>query len=173
MNDDPASAPCDPAGSPLGSMPTTTGAPSVSHSPILTAFDRFASSVTRWAGSPAAFCAALFSIVVWAVAGPWFGFSEQWQLVINTGTTVVTFLMVFLIQATQNRDATALQLKLDELIRSTRDARNTFAALEDASDDELKGFQDEFKKLRDEGQSETVAAIAARERRLGNRGRKG
>ncbi len=81
--------------------------------------------------------------------------------------------MVFLIQATQNRDATALHLKMDELIRSTREARNTFAALEDASEDELKGFKDEFKRLRDEGHSETMAAQTARERRLGGRARKG
>jgi low affinity Fe/Cu permease len=107
------------------------------------------------------------------VTGPLFHYSDSWQLVINTGTTVVTFLMVFLIQATQNRDATALHLKLDELIRSTREARNTFAALEDASDEELRDFQAEFKKLRDEGHSETSAAIGARERRLGPRGPKG
>ena len=80
--------------------------------------------------------------------------------------------MVFLIRATQNRDATALHLKLDELIRSTREARNTFAALEDASEDELMGLQDESKKLRDEGHSETVAAVTARHRRLGASGRK-
>jgi low affinity Fe/Cu permease len=136
-------------------------------------FRRFANTASKKLGTPLAFALAVLVVLAWAVTGPLFHFSDSWQLVINTGTTVVTFLMVFLIQATQNRDATALQLKLDELIRSTRDARNTFAGLEDASDDELKGFQDEFKKLRDEGQSETVAAIAARERRLGNRGRKG
>ena len=129
-------------------------------------FRRFANTCSRALGTPVAFALAVLVVAVWAVTGPLFHFSDSWQLVINTGTTVVTFLMVFLIQATQNRDATALQLKLDELIRSTRDARNTFAALEDASEDELKGFQDEFRKLRDEGHSETAAAVKARERRL-------
>jgi low affinity Fe/Cu permease len=134
-------------------------------------FTRFAKATSRAAGRPSAFIAAVGVVVLWIVTGPLFRFSDSWQLVINTGTTVVTFLMVFLIQATQNRDATALHLKLDELIRSTREARNTFAALEDASEDELKGFQDEFRKLRDEGHSETVAAVKARER-LGSRERK-
>jgi low affinity Fe/Cu permease len=129
-------------------------------------FRRFANTASRGLGAPGAFVVAVLVVVVWAVTGPLFHFSDSWQLVINTGTTVVTFLMVFLIQATQNRDATALHLKLDELIRSTREARNTFAALEDASEDELKGFQDEFKKLRDQGQTETAAAVQARERRL-------
>jgi low affinity Fe/Cu permease len=129
-------------------------------------FRRFANTASRGLGTPFAFAAAVLVVLAWAVTGPLFHFSDSWQLVINTGTTVVTFLMVFLIQATQNRDATALHLKLDELIRSTREARNTFAALEEASDSELKEFQDEFKKLRDEGQPETVAAVAARERRL-------
>ncbi|HEY1906121.1 MAG TPA: low affinity iron permease family protein [Myxococcaceae bacterium] len=129
-------------------------------------FRRFANTASRGLGTPSAFALAVGVVVVWAVTGPLFHFSDSWQLVINTGTTVVTFLMVFLIQATQNRDATALHLKLDELIRSTREARNTFAALEDASDEELRGFQDEFKKLRDQGHSETAAAVQARERRL-------
>jgi low affinity Fe/Cu permease len=129
-------------------------------------FRRFANTASRGLGTPLAFAVAVGVVLVWAVTGPLFHFSDSWQLVINTGTTVVTFLMVFLIQATQNRDATALHLKLDELIRSTREARNTFAALEDASDDELKGFQDEFKKLRDQGHSDAAAAVQAGERRL-------
>ena len=136
-------------------------------------FRRFANAASRALGTPLAFALAVVVVLVWAVTGPLFHYSDSWQLVINTGTTVVTFLMVFLIQATQNRDATALHLKLDELIRSTREARNTFADLENASEDELKGFQDEFRKLRSEGQSETAAALTARERRLGNRERKG
>ena len=136
-------------------------------------FRRFANSASRALGTPLAFTVALLVVLVWAVSGPVFHFSDSWQLVINTGTTVVTFLMVFLIQATQNRDATALHLKLDELIRSTREARNTFAALEDASEEELKDFQDEFKKLRSEGRSETAAAVGARERRLQDRKRSG
>ena len=139
---------------------------------MIDGFRRFANSASHALGTPVAFTLAVLVVVVWAVTGPLFHFSDSWQLVINTGTTVVTFLMVFLIQATQNRDATALHLKVDELIRSTREARNTFAALEDASEDELKGFQAEFKKLRDQGHSETVAAVTARQRRLGSSGRK-
>jgi low affinity Fe/Cu permease len=135
-------------------------------------FRRFANAASRGLGTPLAFTVAALVVLAWAVTGPLFHFSDSWQLVINTGTTVVTFLMVFLIQATQNREATALHLKLDELIRSTREARNTFAALEEASEDELKGFQDEFKKLRDEGHSETVSPLTARQRRLGPTGRK-
>ena len=91
-------------------------------------FRRFANTASRGLGTPFAFSIAALVVLAWAVTGPLFHFSDSWQLVINTGTTVVTFLMVFLIQATQNRDATALHLKLDELIRSTREARNTFAA---------------------------------------------
>jgi low affinity Fe/Cu permease len=140
---------------------------------MVDAFRRFANAASRALGTPLAFALAVGVVLAWAVTGPLFHYSDSWQLVINTGTTVVTFLMVFLIQATQNRDATALHLKLDELIRSTQEARNTFADLENASDDELKGFQDEFRKLRSEGQSETAAALTARERRLRSGGRKG
>jgi len=136
-------------------------------------FRRFANTASRAMGTPVVFALAVLVVLIWGVTGPLFHFSDSWQLVINTGTTVVTFLMVFLIQATQNRDAKALHLKLDELIRSTRDARNTFADLENASEDELKEFQDEFRRLRDEGHSEEIAAIKARERRLGSRGHKG
>src|SRR5919199_3661230 len=87
-------------------------------------FSRFAKWTARHAGHPAAFAAALGIIVVWGISGPLFGFSDTWQLVINTGTTIVTFLMVFLIQNTQNRDTGAIQTKLDELIRANRRARN-------------------------------------------------
>jgi len=90
-------------------------------------------------------------VVVWLVTGPLFGFSDSWQLVINTGTTIITFLMVFLIQATQNRDGKAVQLKLDELIRAQTKARNVFAALEDAGEDEIKRFEEEFRELRQSG----------------------
>lgn len=140
---------------------------------MVDSFRRFANTTSKALGTPLAFALAVLVIVVWAVTGPLFHYSDSWQLVINTGTTVVTFLMVFLIQATQNRDATALHLKMDELIRSTREARNTFAALENASEEELKDFQDEFKKLRSEGPSETVVAVGGRERRPGSGGRKG
>ena len=98
---------------------------------------------THWA-----FAIALAVVAAWAVSGPLFHYSEGWQLTINTATTIVTFLMVFLIQTTQNRDARAIHLKLDELIRSTRNARNFFADLEDATDEELRKLQAEFRKLR-------------------------
>ncbi len=100
------------------------------------------------AGTHWSFLAAVSVVLVWAVTGPLFHYSDSWQLVINTGTTVVTFLMVFLIQATQNRDGKALQLKLDELIRSQRRARNVFADLEHATEDELREFEQEFQALR-------------------------
>jgi low affinity Fe/Cu permease len=111
-------------------------------------FARFALRVSETAGTPHAFVAALAVIVLWAVTGPVFGWSDSWQLVVNTGTTIVTFLMVFLVQTTQNRESRALHLKLDELIRSQGKARNIFAALEDATDEELAEFEAEFRKIR-------------------------
>jgi len=93
---------------------------------------------------------ALLVVVVWGVTGPLFHYSDTWQLVINTGTTIVTFLMVFLIQNTQNRDAHAVHLKLDELIRATKGARNALVGLEDMSDEDLDKLQREFERLRDE-----------------------
>ena len=109
--------------------------------------ERFARAVSRWASSSWAFGLAVMSVLIWAALGPLLHFSDGWQLTINTATTIVTFLMVFLIQSTQNRDAMAFHLKLDELIRSSK-ARNVFADLEDASEDELKAYQREFERLR-------------------------
>jgi low affinity Fe/Cu permease len=109
-------------------------------------FRTFAARASERLGSHWAFLGAVAVVVTWVATGPLFHFSNAWQLVINTGTTVVTFLMVFLIQATQNRDAKAIHLKLDELIRSSR-ARNVFADLEDATEEELQAFQAEFQKL--------------------------
>ena len=111
-------------------------------------FARFAYLLSDAVGTPLAFGLALLVVVAWAVTGPFFGFADSWQLVINTGTTVVTFLMVFVIQATQNRETRALHLKLDELIRAQRHARNTFADLEHATDDELRELEAEFRKVR-------------------------
>jgi low affinity Fe/Cu permease len=126
-------------------------------------FRRFATRVADHVGTPGAFFAALAVIFVWAVSGPLFRFSDTWQLAINTGTTIVTFLMVFVIQTTQNRDARALHLKLDELIRAQKAARNIFADLEDATEDEIKVFQEEFKALREKGlHSHEAASMAAR-----------
>ena len=101
-------------------------------------FTRIASQIAGWAGQPAAFLLALSVVLVWAVTGPLFGFSDTWQLVINTGTTIVTFLMVFLIQNSQNRDAAALQAKLDELIRSVDKARNPFIGIEHLTDAQIE-----------------------------------
>jgi low affinity Fe/Cu permease len=111
-------------------------------------FRRFAHTTAEAVGKSRAFIAAVGVIVVWALAGPFFHFSDTWQLVINTGTTIVTFLMVFLIQNTQNRDAHAMHLKLDELIRANKDARNSLLALESMSDEELARLEREFEDLR-------------------------
>jgi len=113
-------------------------------------FRRFAFWVAGALGTHWAFLAAVLVVVGWAVTGPLFHFGEQWQLVINTGTTIITFLMVFIIQTTQNRDGRAIQLKLDELIRSSK-ARNAFADLEHATDQELDTLQREFSSLRRQG----------------------
>ena len=100
-------------------------------------FIRFANLTARVAGKPWTFLSCLAVVAVWAVTGPVFGFSQTWQLVINTGTTIVTFLMVFLIQNTQNRDAAAMQAKLDELVYANRNARNRFIGIEHLTDTEL------------------------------------
>jgi len=102
-------------------------------------FRRFAHSVAVAAGAPSAFVLALIVVLAWAVSGPIFNYSDTWQLVINTGTTIITFLMVFVIQNTQNRDSAALQAKLDELIRSSR-AQNRFIGIEHLTDDEIEEY---------------------------------
>ncbi len=112
-------------------------------------FRRFAHRTSEIVGSPWSFIIAVGIIIVWAVTGPIFHFSDTWQLVINTGTTIVTFLMVFLIQNTQNRDAKALHLKLDELIRAVEAARNNLVDLENLPDEELAKLTDEFKEFRE------------------------
>jgi len=110
--------------------------------------ESFSTAVTKWAGSSSAFAIAVLIIIVWGITGPLFGFSDTWQLVINTGTTIVTFLMVFLIQNTQNRDAKAIHLKLDELIRAKHGARNKMVDLENCTDEELEEIEREFKRVR-------------------------
>ena len=112
-------------------------------------FRRFAHATAEFAGCPACFFAAVILIVAWAITGPIFHFSDTWQLVINTATTVITFLMVFLIQNTQNRDAKAIHLKLDELIHSIKGARNSLVTLENLSDEELERLKKEFDRLHD------------------------
>jgi low affinity Fe/Cu permease len=120
-------------------------------------FTRFAKWTSRAAGQPAAFAIAVATLLLWAVSGPIFGFSDTWQLIINTGTTIVTFLMVFLIQNTQNRDAEALHVKLDELIRATKAASNALLDIEDLEEEDLDKIRADYE------------ALAARARRELNR----
>lgn len=121
------------------------------------AFRRFSHRTSEVVGSPIAFIVALIILIGWGVSGPLFHFSDTWQLVINTATTIITFLMVFLIQNTQNRDAKALHLKLDELIRSSYGARNSMVSLEELSDEDLDRLQTQFRRI-----SEHYAQIADR-----------
>ncbi|PZU59338.1 MAG: hypothetical protein DI547_06995 [Sphingobium sp.] len=111
-------------------------------------FTRIAGRIAGFAGQPAAFILASLTVIVWAVTGPLFGFSEVWQLVINTGTTIVTFLMVFLVQNTQNRDASAMQAKLDELLRAIDGARDEFIGIEHLTDVEIERIRS---RLEEEG----------------------
>ena len=110
-------------------------------------FAVFASKVSKWTGSSTAFCIAALLILAWAIAGPYFGFSPGWQMLINTGTTIGTFLMVFVIQNSQNRDGLALQIKLDEIIHAIGKAQNSFLDLEDRSQEELDAIKDEFARI--------------------------
>jgi len=112
------------------------------------AFRVFARRSSMMLGSAWAFAGAVLVIIVWLLTGPTFHFSDTWQLIINTATTVVTFLMVFLIQNTQNRDAKAMHLKLDEIIRALKGARNQLVDLEDLSDEDLKKIEEQFRQLR-------------------------
>jgi low affinity Fe/Cu permease len=116
-------------------------------------FSRAAKAASRFTGRPLCFMLAVGVVLVWIATGPLFGFSDTWQLVINTGTTVITFLMVFLIQSSQNRDTEAIQIKLDEIIRATQGAHNALLDLEELEEDELDRFHRRYAKL----------ALAARE----------
>ncbi|MRI56785.1 low affinity iron permease family protein [Methylobacterium sp. DB1607] len=116
--------------------PPTAGEPTPSKASASRAFTTFAGKVAKWAGHPLAFALGSATVVGWAVSGPFFGYSETWQLVINTGTTIVTFLMVFLIQNSQNRDGAAIQAKLDELIRASA-AQNRYIDIENLTEEEL------------------------------------
>ena len=115
--------------------------------PSAAGFRRFAGATSRAVGAPWAFAVACVVVLVWAISGPLFHFSDGWQLTINTGTTIVTFLMVFVIQHTQNRDAQVTQLKLDELIRAVAHARNELVDMEELSDEELRRLKKEFEGL--------------------------
>ena len=116
-------------------------------------FTCFAQATSNWAGSQSAFVLAFGSILLWAVTGPIFRYSDTWQMVINTGTTIVTFLMVFLIQNTQNRDGAALQTKLDELIRAVEGAENALINMEEMTEDELEATHARFIKLAEQAAS--------------------
>ncbi len=122
------------------------------------AFGKFAASASSWLGSKWAFVGAIIIIIVWALTGPVFHYSDTWQLVINTGTTIITFLMVFIIQNTQNRDARAINLKLDELIHATDTAKNQMMDIENLSDEELDVIHEKYTQIRadcaeDEGEA--------------------
>jgi low affinity Fe/Cu permease len=117
-------------------------------------FDRFSKWVARFAGHPVAFAAAVALIGVWLISGPLFRFSDTWQLVINTATTIVTFLMVFVIQNTQNRDGAAMQIKLDELVRAAEGAHNALLDLEELNEDELEAFKKKYSELAAEARDE-------------------
>lgn len=119
-------------------------------------FHRFSNTVASATGSPYSFILAVLVIAVWGITGPTFEYSDTWQLVINTSTTIVTFLMVFLIQNTQNRDARAMHLKLDELIRAVRGARTELVDLEDLTDEELDLLEREFKRLHTESYGRVI-----------------
>jgi low affinity Fe/Cu permease len=119
-------------------------------------FRAFANKTAGGVGSPWAFLLAVTIIIIWTISGPLFGFSDTWQLVINTGTTIITFLMVFLIQNTQNRDAKAIHLKLDELLRGVKGARTGLVDLENLNDKELARLQAEFERLHKSEQAKTI-----------------
>jgi low affinity Fe/Cu permease len=129
-----------------GTPPNTSPAPQTNHNGS-SFFTRFAKGTALATGKPAAFITAALVIFVWGVTGPMFHYSDTWQLVINTGTTIVTFLMVFLIQATQNRDSAAIHVKLDELIRAVKGARNCLIDLDELTDEELARIQKHYSAL--------------------------
>jgi low affinity Fe/Cu permease len=135
------------------------------------AFAQIASEVSRWTGRPLAFLACCLIVIVWALTGPVFHYSDTWQLIINTGTTIVTFLMVFLIQNTQNRDNAALQAKLDELIRATR-AKNEFIGIEHLSDEQLEHILEQCEKNRPDVLKRTQARTGRGQRSAAGSSRK-
>jgi low affinity Fe/Cu permease len=134
-------------------------------------FRKFAHESAQVVGSPWAFILALVTIIVWAITGPRFHYSDTWQLVINTGTSVSTFLVVFLIQNTQNRDAKVVQLKLDELIRAVHPARTALVHMEELTDQELDALQDEFQRVRDRANSQ-IGEIEQRKKRVQSKAKK-
>ncbi|MFY9620248.1 MAG: low affinity iron permease family protein [Pyrinomonadaceae bacterium] len=128
-------------------------------------FRKFAQAASRAVGSPWAFIIATVILVVWAVTGPLFGYSDTWQLVINTGTTIITFLMVFLIQNTQNRDAKAIHLKLDELLKGVKGARTSLVDLEDLTDEQLDELQGYYERLHKEAASHATTRKGSKKKK--------
>jgi len=126
-------------------------------------FTKFAQATALWSGHPAAFITAVGLVIVWVVSGPIFGFSDTWQLVINTGTTIVTFMMVFLIQNTQNRDMMAVQLKLSELVLAMKGAKDEFAAVEDLDDEELRALHEQLRSQADAAAQQIEARNSRKE----------
>lgn len=135
-------------------------------------FRKFASAIAHASGSYWTFIVAVTIIVAWAVTGPAFGYSDTWQLVINTGTTIVTFLMVFLIQNTQNRDARAFHLKLDELLKGVKGARTSLVDLEDLSDEQLDDLQKYYERLHKETASHATKRKSSKKKRSAETGRR-
>lgn len=131
------------------SAPNPNSVASATNRSLKEAFRRFAQRASETVGSPWMFILAMLVVIAWAVTGPLFNFSNTWQLVINTGTTIVTFLMVFMIQNTQNRDAHAMHLKLDELLRAMHEARNDLINLEHCTDEQLAQYESEFRRLKE------------------------
>ena len=139
-------------------------------------FANFAQWVSHVTGRPVTFLVALATILIWALVGPVFGYSDTWQLVINTATTIITFLMVFVIQNTQNRDTAAMHIKIDELIRVTQKARNVLLDLEELDDKTLEALREDYEKLARRAKSQTRAPLRAEEvpvRPAGSKARKG
>lgn len=145
----------------VNSTASTAGEPPRTHGTLNEFFHRFSHASAAFTGSPYAFILACSTIVVWLITGPLFRYSDAWQLVINTSTTIITFLMVFLIQNQQNRDAKVMHLKLDELLRAGRSARNDLIELEDCTDEELKLLEEEFRQLHQAARLRRLARLAA------------
>jgi low affinity Fe/Cu permease len=137
--------------------------------PLSYLFGKFASHAARWAGHPVAFTLAALTLLIWAAFGPFLGYSESWQLVVNTGTTICTFLMVFVIQNSQNRDALAAQIKLDEIIRAMKGARNTMIDLEELTDEDLQVLHKKFSALADKARKRETPLVDAVEDEMEDR----
>lgn len=133
-------------------------------------FNNLAKRTSRFTGNPLCFALALGIVLAWAITGPAFGFSQTWQLVINTGTTIITFLMVFMIQNTQNRDTEAMQIKLDELIRATRTASNELLDLEELEESELDHLHQHYEKMASKAKQQRQIREAGKQRKPANAG---